>query len=203
MKNDINLLQKRKGKQYSSQKWAMLLLGAVFFAGAVYAGFMLPGSALTAAKLTIADLNYDLSAPGTEENLTELSETYAQRNEQLEAIGAIDSAKSDMREYIDALESSLPTSVNITYFDAAEQTISINGTAENDEAIAAFCMHLRESGKFSYVFLLSSTLFEDNTTTFSLELSLPVTLDSSAVLPEEVAETETTQQTEATEEVAP
>ena len=203
MKNDINLLQKRKGKQYSAQKWVTLALGAVFFVGAVYAGFMLPGSALTAAKLTISDLNYDLSAPGTDENLAELSETYAQRSEQLEALSAIAGAKSDMKNYLDAVESSLPASANISYLEASNETISINGIAEDDEVIASFCLHLRKTGKFNSVFLLSSTLMESGTTSFTIELELPATLDSSGVLPKAAVEDETAQQSEITEEVTP
>lgn len=201
MKTDINLLQKRKGKQYSGKKLATMLLAVVFITGAVYAAFMLPGRALMAARLTISDLNEDLSSPGTGENLAELSEVYAQRNEQLEALSAIANAKADMNQYIDAVEASLPTSANITYFGASEETIHINGTAQNDEVVASFCLHLRQTSKFSSVFLLSSTLMQDGETAFSIELALPVTLDSPGLMPEETADTEATQQDETTEEV--
>jgi|AGTN01.1.fsa_nt_gi Fimbrial assembly protein (PilN). len=204
MKTDINLLQKRKAKQYSGQKLALMLLCAVMFAGAVYAGFMFPNSARTAAILTASNLDGDLlSASVTEGDIVKLTERYAQRSEQLKALSAIDSAKSDMSAYINAIESSLPTSANLTYIFAEQETISINGTAEDDEVIAAFCLRLRETGKFREVFLISSVLMEDGTTSFAVDLILPATLDSSAVLPMETGDADAAQTAQITEEVTP
>ncbi len=190
MKTDINLLQKRKAKQYSGQKLGLILLAVFLFAGAAVAGFMLPGSALTAAKLTAASLESDLlSASGTEADIAVLTEEHTERCKQLEALTAIDSTKSDMSEYLKAVESSLPVTANVTRFAAADEMITIEGIAENDEDIAIFCLHLRETAKFREVFLLSSALTVDKTVKFSLEMTLPVTLNSSSVLPEETEET--------------
>ena len=195
MKNDINLLQKRKTQKYSAQKWAMILLGIALFAGAVYAGFTIPANVRTAAQLNLTELRGELlNTSGTDEDISALNSEYAQRKEQLDALTAIDAAKTDMGEYIDAIEASLPTTANISYLYAGDEVINLTGVAEDDDVIAAFCLHLRESGKFSQVFLVSSTLSSNGTTSFSIHLTLPVTLDSSAVLPEATDEAETTEE---------
>jgi Tfp pilus assembly protein PilN len=190
MRNDINLLQKRKSQKYSAQKWAMILLCIALFAGAVYAGFTIPANARIAAQLNITDLRAELLAiSGTNEDLSGLNSEYAQRKEQLDALTAIDGARADMSGYVEAIEASLPSTANIAMLTAEKETISVLGIADNNDAIAAFCLRLRETGKFSEVFLSFSTLMENGTTSFSIELALPVTLDGSAMLPDPSAET--------------
>lgn len=198
MKNDINLLQKRKGEQYSAQKWAKLLLGVVLFAVAVYAGFMLPNMALSDAKLTAAELDGKLnSSAGTQQNLTELTEAFMTRSEQLEVLTALDTARSDMSGYLEAVETSLPTSAHLTEIDIVDRTITISGIASDDSTIAAFCVRLRDTGKFSNVFLQTSTANTDGSAGFWVIAELPVSLDSSSILPQE------TDEAQITEEVTP
>lgn len=201
MKTDINLLQKRKVKQYSAKKLGLTLLAVFLFAGAAYAGFMFPNNARIGAKLASANLDSELlSVSGTEEDTSELTALYKERSKQLEAFKAIDEAKTDMSEYMDAIESSLPTSINLTYVLAAEETIGISGEAKSDGDIAAFCLHLRETGKFREVFLTYSQINEDENLEFDLDLILPVTLSSSSVLSEQSEETDAAQETTAPEE---
>ena len=184
MKSDINLLQKRKGQKYSAQKWATILLGIALFAGAVYGGFMFPGNARTAARLALSNVSSELvSASGAEQNLNDLTNQYVTRSAQLDALTALNAARSDMGDYLDAVEKAQPTSVNISSLSIADKSITISGVATDDEAIAAFCVHLRETGKFSSVFLQSSAANADGNSTFTLLVELPATLDSSGVLP--------------------
>lgn len=195
MKNDINLLQKRKGKKYSAQKWATLLLGIALFAGSVYAGFMFPNNARIAARLTASEMNSEIiSASGSQSNLAELTEEYAARSEQLEALTAINNARSDMGGYLEAVEKSLPASANISSLSIVGQTLGISGEAPDDDIVATFCVRLRETGKFSSVFLQNSLASPTGGTTFSIVAELPVTMDSTGVLSDV---------TETTEEVTP
>ncbi len=186
MKSDINLLQKKKGKQYSAQKIALMLVFLVFFAGAVYAGFTLPQNALTAAQLKAAGLNRELTgSSGAGDSLSELTQNYLTRSEQLEALTAIDGARSDINGYLEAVEKSLPTSANLSTLTLSGKEMSITGVALSDADVAAFCLRLRETGAFANVFLQNSIALEDYGVTFSLLAELPATLDSSGILPEE------------------
>jgi Tfp pilus assembly protein PilN len=195
MKNDINLLQKRKGKQYSSQKVATLLLAVALFAGSVYAGFTFPDSIRAQARLNAARLSDELvSATDKDKDLADLTELYATRSEQLDALTALDTARSDMGGYLDAVEKSLPTSANISSLSIAEQTLSITGVAADDDVVAIFCVRLRETGQFSSVFLQSSIAAPGDTTVFTMIAELPTTLDSSALLPEETEAPETSEE---------
>ncbi len=208
MKNDINLLQKRKNQKFSGQKWAALILVIVLIAGAAYAGITIPSSLRFTAHLAAAKLNSDIqNATGQAGDLSELNSAYAQRKEQLDALATIDTSTSAISEYINAVEQACPTTVNLSLFNASGETIHINGTAASDEDIATFCLHLRETGIFSSVFLENSVdtvvngadnagsgdiliITEDAVivTSFTITLTLPVTLDSSAVLPEPTEE---------------
>lgn len=204
MKTDINLLQKRKAKQYSAQKLGLMLLAVFMFAGAAYAGFTFPNNARTAAKLAAANLDSELSDhSGTEEDTAELTSLHKDRSRQLEAFGAIDEAKTDMSGYMDAIESSLPTSINVTHIFAAEEMISMSGQAKKDDDIAAFCLRLRETGKFREVFMIDSKINDEGNLTFDIELILPVTLSSSSVLPEEPGESTAAAEPVTIEEVTP
>ena len=190
MKSDINLLQKRKDQKYSGQKLAMIILLLVLFAGAAYAGITIPASARSAISLVESKIRNDIqSATGDVDNVSELNSEYQLRKQQLDALTAIDMAKSDMSSYLDAVETACPSTINLSYFSASEETMNVLGSAVSDSDIAAFCLRLRESGKFSAVFLTSSTLMEDGSTAFSIELTLPASLDNSAVLPETTDET--------------
>jgi Tfp pilus assembly protein PilN len=185
MKYDINLLQKRKSKQYSGKKVALLLLTLALAACAVYAGFMLPGKALSAVQLTAAQLDAELASGfGAEQDLASLTEEYATLRAQLDAMTALDAARADLNGYLDAIEASLPATANITWLSIRDRAISITGVAADDNTIAAFCVRLRGTGKFSYVFLQSSVAMETGESTFTLSVDLPFTLDSSGILPQ-------------------
>jgi Tfp pilus assembly protein PilN len=189
MKSDINLLQKRKGKKYSAQKVAMLLLVIALFAGVVYAGFMFPGRARSAVRLELSGLSGELvSASGEGQNLAGLADQYATRKAQLDALTVLNAARSDVGEYLDAVEKAQPVSVNISSLSISDRTISISGIATDDYAIAAFCVHLRETGKFISVFLQNSAANIDGGCVFNVIIKLPVTLNSSGLLPSEPEE---------------
>lgn len=191
MKSDINLLQKPKGKKYSAQRWLLIVLLVVLGAGAVYAGFMLPAKALNAKKLVAAALDSQLAgASGTDQDITVLTEENNTLSAQLIAIEALDAVRADINGYLDAVESALPASANISSLEIVGQTLSITGIAPDDETIAVFCLQLRDTGKFSYVFVNSSATDENGDSAFSINAEMPFTLDSASILPQETEETQ-------------
>lgn len=178
MKNDINLLFRRKSKKYSGKRWASILIGIAFFAGGVYAGIALPSQSLAAANLNSKMLNdqvIQLNVAMTQQ--TAKMNEYQEKSLHLEDLKAIDSAKSDVSAYIQAVEDSLPTDANITLISISENTLGITGVAKSDAVIAMFCVKLRDTHTFDHVYVASSTIIpDDEMTMFSLSAQLPTYL---------------------------
>ena len=186
MKSDINLLTRRKTKKYSGKKLAFMLVCLVLIGGAAYAAVTLPAGALAATKLSIVDLDNTLNvSSNTEQELREKTLHSNTLKLELNEIKELAGTKSDVSEYLEAVEASLPTTANITHFDLFESTMEIIGIADNDQTIAAFCVRLRETGVFNNVFITSSAKETTDSTMFTLTALLPVPLDGPAFTQEE------------------
>lgn len=180
MKNDINLLYKRKTKTYSSKKVALIIFVIVLFAAGLYAGIALPANALSVAKIEATELESKLnSSTETQQDLTEKTQQELMLATQLLELNAIDGSRSDLSSYIEAIEKSLPTDANITQLLIAEEAVSIMGVAKDDTVIATFCLRLREQNVFKDVYLISSTSSTDEPgTIFTMSATLPSSLSS-------------------------
>ncbi|HEX3073124.1 MAG TPA: PilN domain-containing protein [Ignavibacteriales bacterium] len=180
MKNDINLLYKRKTKTYSSKRVALIIFVIVLFAAGLYAGIALPTNALSVAKIEAAELESKLnSSTETQQDLTEKTQQELVLATQLLELNAIDASRSDISAYIEAIEKSLPTDANITQLLISDEMVSIMGIAKDDTVIATFCLRLREQNVFKDVYLISSTSpVDEQGTVFSLSATLPSSLSS-------------------------
>lgn len=180
MKNDINLLYKRKTKTYSSKRVALIIFVIVLFAAGLYAGIALPTNALSVAKIEAAELESKLnSSTETQQDLTEKTQQELVLATQLLELNAIDASRSDISAYIEAIEKSLPTDANITQLLISDEMVSIMGIAKDDTVIATFCLRLREQNVFKDVYLISSTSpVDEQGTVFSLSATLPTSLSS-------------------------
>ena len=184
MKNDINLLQKRKSKQYSGKKLATVLLIVAFFAALLYAGIALPSRMLAAAQLKSRYLENELmSQPAIEIELAEKTQYNATLMDQVAEIEVLSVAKSDVSQYLSAVEASLPTSARITFLNLSGNMLNISGIVTKDEVLATFALRLRETQLFQNVFISSSVLTnEDNSTLFTILATLPSSLSGSAIV---------------------
>ena len=196
MKNDINLLYKRKKADVSSKKWLKIFAGVVLIAAIVFAGVALPSQSLEALKVQVASLENSLNAStSSNDTLQEKLDYNGSLNEQLSELISLNDSKSDIQTYIDAVEQSLPAEIYIVDLTLSNETMLISGIAPDDTVIASFCLRLRETQLFDDVFLTNSTTLTD-TTSFSLTATLPVSLSSDfyigSLIPSD-QETETTQ----------
>ena len=178
MKNDINLLYKRKKADVSSKKWLKLFAAVVLAAAIIFAGIALPSRSLDALKLEVASLENILNASTASNDVLQEKLDYNDSlNEQLSELISLNDSKSDIQTYIDAVEQSLPAGASIVELGLSNQTMSVAGAATDDTVIASFCLRLRETQLFDEVFLTNSTTITD-TTSFSLTATLPVSLSS-------------------------
>ena len=184
MKNDINLLQKRKAKQYSGKKMATILLFVALFAALLYAGIALPSRTLAAAQAKSRLLEEELtSQPAIEMELAEKTQYNAMLMDQVTGLKVLSDAKSDVSQYLAAVEASLPTSARISFLNLSGNMLNISGVVTKDEVLATFALRLRESQLFKDVFISSSVLTnEDNTTLFTITVTLPGSLSGSALV---------------------
>ena len=184
MKNDINLLQKRKTKQYSGKKLATVLLIVALFAALLYAGIALPSRMLSAAQLKSRYLDDELvSQPAIEQELAEKTQYNATLMEQVAGLEVISDAKTDVSQYLEAVESSLPTSARITFLNLSDNIMNISGIAPRDEVLATFALRLQQTELFNDVFILNSVVpSEERTTVFTITVTLPGSLSGSALI---------------------
>lgn len=186
MKSDINLIYKRKTKTYSNK----MILGAVLLiaalAAGMYAGIALPSGALNVAKLHSAELDSKLSSSTqTQQQLTALSATKASLLMQKAELDAVNDIKDDVSSYLEAIEKALPASANAYNIVMLQNGISIYGTAEDDSAIATFCLRLREQNIFESVFVTVSTYLErEKIHDFQVDAVLASSLDSKTLIKE-------------------
>lgn len=184
MKNDINLLQKRKAKQYSGKKLGLVVLGIALFGALLYAGITLPSHTLSDAQLNLSELNNELLAqPAVEQELNEKMQLNATLSAQVTELQALSEARSDISLYLDTVENALPTSAYITSLTLSDNLMNISGVAPRDEVLATFALRLRESTVFKDVFINSSTVPDDSkNTVFTLTATLPKTLSGSSLI---------------------
>lgn len=180
MKNDINLLLKRKTKQLSSARIVTALVVLLFIGGALLAAIALPSQALSTIKLAVADLDYEImSSSHVEQELIEKTAQNASLIEQLESLEQLNTSKSDVLGYIETVERSLPSDANLTQMSFAEDQLNIIGVAKSDAVVATFSLRLRDTNKFDSVFIMNSTTMGEDLTSFTLKATLPFTLSSS------------------------
>jgi hypothetical protein len=187
MKNDINLLSKRKTKTYSSKKVFGIVLLLLLLVGGMYAGIALPSAALRVAKLEAAVLEGKLSASSqTQQGLTDKSQREALLALQLTELKAISEIRSDVSGYLGAVEKAQPSEITLSRLAISKKVMSISGYLtgldNSDEIIATFCLRLREQGVFSSVYLLNTTTETSGICTFSISVSLPSSLDSETLI---------------------
>jgi Tfp pilus assembly protein PilN len=180
MKNDINLLFKRKTKTYSSKKVALIIFVIVLLIAGLYAGIALPTNALSVAKIEAAELESKLnSSTETQQDLTEKTQMELIYATQLLELNTIKESRSDLSVYIEAIEKSLPTDANITQLLISDEAVNIMGVAKDDTVIATLCLRLREQNVFKDVYLINSTSpVGEQGTVFSLSATLPSSLSS-------------------------
>lgn len=184
MKNDINLLFKRKVKKHVGKKMFAALLGAAVLAGGLYAGITLPAQSLEAERKEVAKLDEQLNASTeTGDILLEKLDNISFLDEQLEGLKRLNIEKSDVSDYIDIVENSLPAGANITQLSLVSDTMNITGIADNDTIIAMFCLRLRETNIFEEVFIYNTAadLENEQISTFMLSATLPTSLSTSTV----------------------
>ena len=179
MKSDINLLTKRKTKQFSSKSFAIILIGLLFVVGALYAGIALPSQALSAVKLSVANLDSNIqSSSHVETDLMEKTAYNETLKEQINSLEALTDTRSDIYVYLETVEEALPDAAQLTQMNFSGNEMYIIGIASGDPAVATLCLKLRESDMFESVYLTNSTAMSDSQTSFTLYGSLPFTLGS-------------------------
>lgn len=184
MKNDINLLYKRKSKRNMGKKVFAVLFGAAILVGGWYAGITLPAQSLEEAKKEIAKLDEELiESTETSDSMFEKLEHINFLDNQLEGLKRLNIEKSDVSDYIEIVENSLPKGANITQLSLVSDTMNIMGIADNDKTIATFCLRLRETNIFEEVFVYNSKadLEDGQTSTFMISAILPTSLSTSTV----------------------
>jgi hypothetical protein len=184
MKNDINLLYKRKTKKYSSKNITFLLLIIVLIGAVVYAGIALPSGELQALKKEAAEVKNKLSASFVDkQDLANKTGRQNELNSQLAVLTALKESKTDILNYIDVIERSCPSNVIVTQMATSSNYINLLGKADSDRTIALFCLRLREQNMFKSVFLSSSlTSPEYNITSFVITVTLPSPLEGKAII---------------------
>ncbi len=181
MKHDINLLQKRKAVQYSGKKLGTVLIFILLFAALLYAGITLPSNMLASAKIKLSNLDSELVAqPAVDQEQAEKTLQNAMLQQAAKQLEYLNNTKMDATHYIEALETSLPTSAYIDSITTEVNQMIITGVVPRDEVLATFALRLRETGRFLDVYVSSSSVDKDGETTrFTLFATLPEPLGTS------------------------
>ena len=207
IKNDINLIYKRKTKQYSSKSLAATIAVVTVIGVGVLFGITLPTQNLSNTKRIVDNLDNELAQyssialsagnAGTDEIapadttleaiLIGKSEKLASLNEQLTGLKLISTAESNALAYIYAVEESLPTEINIGNMILSNKVLEIVGETTDDTALATFCLRLRETAMFDDVFV-STTMVRlpgDKRSIFTISATLNEPLDAMPLVQEE------------------
>ena len=209
IKNDINLLQKRKSKQYSSKSVALTIVLVGVLGVGVFLGITLPSKNLAQTRAAVSMLDSELqkyngaalaASEGADSSeaasdvsidtlYIEKSNTLKNLEEELESLVLLSSAKSNALEYIYCIEEGIPGEANVSSLTLAESDLSIYGTAQDDEALAEFTLKLRECGLFNDVFVVSSMVAApgEKTCVFNITATLTEPLNSRPVTQNEDA----------------
>ena len=176
IKNDINLIQKRKNKQYSSKSLAVTITLVAVLGIGIFLGITLPSRNLAQTRDKVARLSSELqqysglalSASGSTDEegaatgvsidtmYIEKSKTLNSLEEQLDSLMILATAQSNALVYINAIEAGIPNEANITSLSLVKDELNIYGSAMDDAAVAQFTLKLRECGLFEEVFVASS-----------------------------------------------
>ncbi len=176
MKYDINLLVKRKNTANRKKLLVRILIGTACVVVFVVAGIVLPAFSRFNAQVKLASLESSLSSSGVSEEELMSNTAYVDKlNEQKTDLEALQASRSDILAYLSTIENALPESARITTLSLSGNELQITGISPGDAEVAAFSLHLRQSGSFSSVFVSTSTA-GDETTMFSLSATLPTSL---------------------------
>ncbi|MBT3318907.1 MAG: PilN domain-containing protein [Clostridia bacterium] len=176
IKNDINLVFKRKTKQYSPKSLAITIVAVTVIGVGVFFGITLPTKNLAATKKAVTNLENEIAqysalamSSGETDEMSEVpadltletvliikSEKLSSLNEQLDGLKLISTAESNALAYIYAIEESIPGEINIGNLIMNGQTLEIIGISYDDTSLATFCLRLRETGMFTDVFVSTS-----------------------------------------------
>ncbi len=173
MKNDINLLYKRKIKTYSSKNVAIGLLLIVLIAAGMYAGMAIPSGTISAMKIEAAQLDSRInSSSETQQDLKDKTQREATLSLQIAELEAIDGSRLDISKFLNAVEASLPTEANLLSLQFTDAAINLLGTANSDKDVSTFCLRLREQNTFKDVYITNSTS-EGQILSFGITATLP------------------------------
>lgn len=185
MKNDINLLTRRKIKSYSSKNVTVLLLIILLIGAIAYAGITLPSNARQAVRIKAAEVQKELASSAVDQkDIGDKSDLKAKLEMQLAELNALKESKADISNYVDVIERSRPSKIYISMLTTDSSTnLNLLGRADTDKTIAIFCLRLRQQNVFKKVFLsYSITDTKNKETTFAIVLTLPKTLDSTTII---------------------
>lgn len=193
MKNDINLLFKRRVKTYSSKNILMLLFTVLLIGVVVFFAIKLPSDSLQAAKIDAARIDKDLAASAVDsKDLAKKTEQKTNLDLLLANLNALKVSKADIINYIEVIESLRPSNIYVRKIetDPVAGQINLSGVTDLDKSIALFCLNLREKKNeqeqkvFNDIFLSYSTTMESGTISFGITITLPSSLDSSTIIQE-------------------
>lgn len=207
IKNDINLIFRRKSKQYSPKSLAITIAAVTVIGIGAFFGITLPTNNLAATKKAVTNLENEIAqysalslssdssfdaetlpADVTLETILILkSERLSSLNEQLDGLKLISTAESNALAYIYAIEDSIPAEINIGSLTMRGQTLEMVGISENDTALATFCLRLRETAMFSDVFVSTTMvqLPEEKSAIFTISAVLSESLDAMPAVQDE------------------
>jgi len=199
-KNDINLIFKRKAKQYSTKSLLITIVIVAVLGVGVFFGITLPTRNLSSTKAAISKLDTQiqqysalaLSSGGTEMDaalpedtsletlLMVKSNKLHELDEQLAGLKLISTADSNALAYIRAIEESIPNEINVANLTMDNKTIDIVGVAADDTSLATFCLRLRETAMFNDVFVASTIVSApgNKTSAFNITATLRESLDA-------------------------
>ncbi len=193
MKNDINLLFRRRVKNYSSKNILVLLLLLLIVGGVASAAIALPSLSLQSEKTEAARIEDELKASSVD--TIELAAKSTRKNNLdmiLEELNVLASSKADILKYLEVIESQRPSSLWVRKLDTNDAgRINLGGIADSDKTIALFCLNLREQKNeqgqriFKEVLLISSiTDLTNNMTSYGIIITLPSPLSSTDIIQE-------------------
>ncbi|MGE5496202.1 MAG: PilN domain-containing protein [Burkholderiales bacterium] len=178
MKNDINLLYKRRIKTYSGKNIAIALLLIVVIAAGMYAGIAIPSGTISAMKIEAAQLDSHLSSSSeTQQDLKDKTQREAVLSLQIAELEAIENSRLDIAKFLSAVEASLPTEANLSSLQFTDEAINLIGTANSDNDISTFCLRLKEQNVFKDVYITNSTS-DGQTLGFGITATLPSPLSN-------------------------
>ncbi len=183
MKNDINLFIKRKDSKNTKKIFAGVFIGMALIAAFLVLGILLPMSSRESAQASLQESEQQLQMIDfTEEDLLLNTENNTLLTQQLDELTLLHESRSDILAYLEDIENALPTKAQITYMSMAGNQLQIIGKAPGDVEVATLSLHLRKSGFFSSVFVVTSAVSEESKDTmFTLTAALPVSLSGEAL----------------------